>query len=76
MIASRERNGQTPSASAPEKRNAPSRTDNSNELPASKFDAGKIEESIATFVRDHTGTSLLIAIAIGGIAGWFLKRKM
>ena len=74
MIASRERNGQTPSEFAPEKRNAPSRTD--EEKSASKFDTSKIEESISTFVRDHTGTSLLIAIAIGGIAGWFLKRKI
>jgi hypothetical protein len=76
MITSRERNGNRPSAFIPEKLKVESRGDNPPASHGSKFDVGRIEESISTFVRDHTGTSLIIALTIGGIAGWFLKRKI
>jgi hypothetical protein len=76
MIASRERNGHTPSAFAPDTRNVDGRDDDGETISSSVFDPKKVEEVVTTFVRDHAGASLLIALAIGGIAGWFLKRKM
>lgn len=34
-----------------------------------------ILQMVSAFVYDHPGASLLIALTLGGLAGWFSKRR-
>lgn len=36
----------------------------------------KVAKVLKKLVHDHPGSSLLVALTLGGLAGWFIKRRI
>lgn len=74
MIAPTDRRGHKPSAMVRETLDEQSRG-HSGAWIKKKANVQQIMTMIKDLVHDHPGTSLLVALSLGGLAGWFIKRR-